>query len=76
MQGDHRNRTQLNVKLGLELVVNRELLGAFSHCGIHPSLIIDRSIVESRTGAFSKMVWWFEPVQTGSSINFRMLTTN
>ena len=27
----HRNRTQLNVELGLELVVNRELLGAMEY---------------------------------------------
>src|SRR6266436_8863650 len=54
----------LNIKLGLELVFNRELLGAFS-CGICLSLIIDRSIVESRTGASYKMVWQFKLVQTG-----------
>ncbi len=59
----------LNIELGLELVFNRELLGAFS-CGIHPSLIIDRSIVESRTGASYKTVWRFKPVWTGSVQRF------
>ena len=54
----------LNIELGLELVFNRELLGAFS-CGICLSLIIDRSIVESRTGASYKMVWQFKLVRTG-----------